>query len=115
MTDKLDLADKLAMGIGGGLIILAIPVMGFITTITGSLSPLYKYEVMEGGEAVVKYGVGPAIPDGATILAAPLFAPNMRAWLVLIGLLILALYAVYKAFTPSDVTVEQRTAAPAEK
>ena len=115
MNDNLDLADKLAMGIGGGLIILAIPVMGFITTITGSLSPLYKYEVMKNGEAVVQHGVGPAIPDGATILTAPLFAPNMRAWLVLVGLLVFAIYGVYKAFSgAAEEPTEQRTYAPTE-
>lgn len=114
-NDKLDLADKLAMGIGGGLIILAIPVMGFLTTITGSMSPYYTIRVMENGEAVTKTVLGPAIPAGAEIVNAPLFAPNLRASLVLIGLLVFALYGVYKAFRPSDLTVEQRTVAPADE
>lgn len=111
-TNNLDLADKLAMGIGGGLIILAIPVMGLLTTLTGTMSALYTYTVVEGGETVTKTGVGPAIPEGATVVNAPLFAPNMRATLVLIGLLVFALYGIYKVFNPSETAAEQRTAAP---
>lgn len=115
MTDNnLDLADKLAMGIGGGLIILAIPVMGFLTTITGSMSALYEYKVVENGEEVVKQGVGAAIPQGAEIVTAPLFAPNLRAGLVFLGLLVFALYGVYKVFNAGDVPTEQRTATPAK-
>lgn len=113
-TNNLDLADKLAMGIGGGLIILAIPVMGLLTTLAGSMSPFYTYTVVEGGETVTKTGLGPAIPEGATIVTAPLFAPNMRATLVLIGLLVFALYGVYKVFNPSEEAVEQRTVAPTD-
>lgn len=113
-NNELDLADKLAMGIGGGLIILAIPVMGFLTTITGSMSAFYEYKVVEGGEEVVKQGVGAAIPQGAEIVNAPLFAPNLRAGLVFLGLLVFALYGVYKVFNPSEIPTEQRAAAPTE-
>lgn len=113
-TDTLDLADKIAMGLGGGLIILAIPIMGFLTTIAGSHSPLYTYKVMENGEAVVKHGVGPAIPAGAEIVTSPLFGPNMRAGLVLLGLLVFAVYGAYKAFAVSEVPTEQRSVAPTE-
>lgn len=112
---NLDLADKLAMGIGGGLIILAIPVMGFLTTITGSMSPFYQYKVMENGEAVVKQGVAASIPQGAEIVNAPLFSPSLRAWLVFLGLLVFALYGVYKAFSgAAEEPTEQRTYAPTE-
>jgi len=114
-NNNLDIVDKLAMGIGGGLIILAIPVMGFLTTITGSMSAFYTYTVMEGGEAVTKTGVGPAIPAGAEIVNAPLFAPNLRATLVLLGLVVFALYGAYKAFNTTDATTEHRTTIPAEE
>lgn len=110
--DKLDLADKIAMGVGGGLIILAIPVMGFLTTITGSMSPLYTYKVAKGGETVTKHGVGPAVPASAEVVNAPLFGPNMRAGLVFLGLLVFALYGAYKLFTGGTESAEQTTATP---
>ncbi|MFB6192233.1 MAG: hypothetical protein ABEI11_02795, partial [Haloarculaceae archaeon] len=69
--DTLDIADKVTMIVGGGLILLAIPVIGFLTTVAGSMSPLYKYQVTEGGETVVKYGIEASIPEGATILVDP--------------------------------------------
>lgn len=102
--DTLDVVDKVAMTLGGGLIILAIPVIGFLTTITGSMSPLYKYQVTnEAGEAVVKYGFESGIPEGATVLADPLVDPMTRAWIVFIGLLVFGLYGVYR------VAVDRKT------
>lgn len=38
---QLDTMDTLAMYLGGGLIILGIPVLGFILTITGAENPAF--------------------------------------------------------------------------
>ncbi|MFB6147072.1 MAG: hypothetical protein ABEJ08_05235 [Halobacteriaceae archaeon] len=103
--DTLDIADKIAMIAGGGLIVLAIPVIGFFTTIAGSMSPFYKYQVTtEGGKKAVKYGIEASIPEGATILVDPLVDPMTRGWIAFIGLLIFAVYAVYR------VAVARKTA-----
>ncbi|MFB6071742.1 MAG: hypothetical protein ABEJ88_02115 [Halobacterium sp.] len=105
--DTLDLADKLAMTVGGGLILLAIPVIGFFTTITGSMSPLYKYQVTtKAGETVVKHGLAKNIPEGATILTDPLVDPMTRAWITFVGLIVLAVYGVYRVLTPKTSTTE---------
>ncbi|MFB6089948.1 MAG: hypothetical protein ABEJ97_02710 [Halobellus sp.] len=108
--DTLDLADKIAMYVGTGLILLAIPVIGFLTTITGSMSPLYKYQVTtEAGKKVVKYGLASSIPEGATVLQAPLVAPMTRGWIAFIGLAILALYAIYRVVEPKTSGTEHTT------
>ncbi|HKL30246.1 MAG TPA: hypothetical protein VJ898_13390 [Natrialbaceae archaeon] len=86
--------DKAAMWLGGGLIILAIPVMGLIVTLAGSNSALYTYEVTQNGETVTQQGL--SVPSGATAVTEPLFAPNLRGTIVLIGLAIFGLYAIYK-------------------
>lgn len=104
--DTLDIVDKATMIVGGGLILLAIPVLGFLTTIAGSMSPLYKYQVTnEAGETVVKHGLEQSIPEGATILTDPLVDPMTRAWIVFFGLAIFALYGVYR------VVIDRKTAA----
>ncbi|MFC7046601.1 hypothetical protein ACFQH6_15375 [Halobacteriaceae archaeon GCM10025711] len=109
MTQTTDLADKLAMWIGGGLIILAIPVMGLIVTLTGSMSAMYAYTLGEESG----YVLAPALaPEGAEIVASPLFSPNMRAWLIAIGLTIWGLYAIYRVFAPR--TPERRKSPAAE-
>jgi hypothetical protein len=108
--DTLDIVDKLAMTVGGGLILLAIPVIGFLTTITGSMSPLYEYQVTnKAGETVVKTGLAKNIPDGATILTEPLVDPMTRAWIVFVGLLVLAGYAVYRVLAPKTSASESGT------
>lgn len=109
MTQTTDLADKIAMWIGGGLIVLALPVMGLIVTLTGSMSPLYAYKAGEETGTVL----APALaPEGAEIVTSPLFSPNMRAWLIAIGLTIWGLYAIYRVFAPREP--ERRKAPTAE-
>ncbi|MFB6084564.1 MAG: hypothetical protein ABEJ94_10000 [Halorientalis sp.] len=115
--DKLDIADKIAMVVGGGLIVLAIPVIGFFTTIAGSMSPLYKYQVTnEAGKTVVKYGLEKSIPEGATILVDPLVDPMTRAWIVFLGLVVFGLYGAYRLFLGRKTEVtEQATSQAATK
>lgn len=114
-TDKLGLADKLALGFGCGLIVLAIPVMGLLTTIAGWMSSSYStgayYTYKAGGE--VQQGLGPAIPDGATVTSMPLFGPNLRGGLVLIGLLVFALFGVYKLVAGRTTSAAETTVATA--
>lgn len=96
-TDALDLADRIAMIVGGGLIVLAIPVIGLVNTLAGSMSPLYKYQYTnEAGETVTAYGLESSVPEGATVLVDPLVDPMTRAWIVFFGLLVFGVYGVYR-------------------
>lgn len=106
MTDELDLADRIAMYLGGGLIVLAIPVMGIVNTLAGSLAPLYAYEA--GEQSGLVYAPSMA-PEGAEIVTSPIFDPNVRAGLVALGLLIWAGFAVYKLVAGEPGTAARRT------
>lgn len=64
------------MLIGGGLIVFATVVLGFLNVITNSP----HMEVVEEG----------------TVVAEPLIAPDLRAYLILLGLVIFLLYGLYK-------------------
>lgn len=77
--DTLSNADRIAMLVGGGLIILGTAVLGFVNTVTGSP----HMPVVEEGEVV----------------ATPLVAPEVRAVLVALGLLVWLLFAIYKVTT----------------
>lgn len=89
--------DKLAMYVGGGLIILGIPVMGLIVTLGGSMSPLYAWETADKSGTVLAPSMA---PEGASIVTSPIFDPVLRGYLVLLGLAIFMLLGVYKLFTP---------------
>lgn len=94
---NLSTMDKLAMYLGGGLLVLAIPVMGTIVILAGSMSPLYSYEAGEQSG----YVLAPAMaPEGAQIVSSPIFDPVLRGYLILAGLIILMLLGVSKLFTP---------------
>jgi multisubunit Na+/H+ antiporter MnhB subunit len=96
MSTDLDLADRIAMYVGGGLLLLAIPVAGLVTTLAGSTTPLYVYETADGSGQVL----APALaPDGAEVVSAPLVDPNLRATLVLAGLLVWGAYGAYRLAT----------------
>jgi hypothetical protein len=108
MSTELDLADRIAMYVGGGLLVLAIPVMGLATTLAGSTTPLYVYETADGSGQVL----APALaPEGAEIVSAPLVDPNLRAALVLAALAVWAAYAVYRLFTAGGEDASTRTGA----
>lgn len=81
-TNTLSTADRIAMLVGGGLIVFGTIVLGFINVITNSPHLV----VMEEGQVV----------------AEPLITPDIRAYLVLLGLLVWLLYGLYKVTaTPS--------------
>ncbi|MFW6448018.1 MAG: hypothetical protein ACOC0X_00595 [Halobacteriota archaeon] len=75
-TKSTSTADRIAMLVGGGLIAIGVVVMGFLNTITNNP----HLEVVEDG----------------TVVAEPLIPPDLRAYLVLLGLLVWLLYGLYK-------------------
>jgi multisubunit Na+/H+ antiporter MnhB subunit len=113
MTDEIDIADRIAMYVGGGLILLAIPVMGLVNTLAGSMAPLYAYEA---GEKTGLVYAPAAAPEGAEIVTSPLFDPHLRAGLVALGLLTWAGLGVYKlvAGEPGSTTTRTTTAGTAD-
>ncbi|MFP4589937.1 MAG: hypothetical protein ACLFMX_02885 [Halobacteriales archaeon] len=75
-TSTTSTADRIAMLVGGGLIVVGVIVLGFLNTITNSP----HLEVVEDG----------------TVVAEPLIPPDLRAYLVLAGLLVWLLFGLYK-------------------
>ena len=98
MSD-LSLADRIAMYVGGGLVVLAIPVLGFLNVLAGAESPMYVYELTQGGATTTGYAITPAtVPQGAQLVHSPLFSPNLRASIAVLGFLVFGLYGVYRLF-----------------
>ncbi|MFB6101126.1 MAG: hypothetical protein ABEJ73_01000 [Haloplanus sp.] len=112
-TTTLDLADKIAMYVGGGLVVLGVVVLGIINVLAGAESPLYAYEVTQNGEPTTGHALAPGMaPEGAEIIHSPLFDPNLRAYIIALGLIIFGLYAVYRLFVHSTEDSLERAGTP---
>nr|WP_226012516.1 hypothetical protein [Halomicrobium salinisoli] len=86
--------DRIAAGLGGGLVLLGVVVLGLVETLAGK-----------------PYGAAPLTNDAGEVIATPLIDPTLRTGLVLAGLAVLALYALYRIATPEPATEDD---APAE-
>jgi hypothetical protein len=85
MTDTLDTADRIAMLIGGGLLMLGIPVIGFITSFVA------PHEITEGsstGDVVIHQAI----------------AQSTRAYIIALALLVFFLWAVCRLTAPRVTT-----------
>ena len=71
-------ADRIAMWIGGGLVLLGTVVLGFVDTFVGGPSPI------------------PTTNGAGQIVSSPLFPIEVRGTIIALGLAVFALYAVYK-------------------
>lgn len=83
MTQELTAVDKVAMAVSGGLMLLGIVVLGIIEVVAGA-----------------PYGPLPLTNDAGTVVATPLFGPNIRTGLVILGLLVMLLWGLYKVTAP---------------
>lgn len=81
MTDTLPLADRIAMILGGGLILLGVAGMGLIEVLAG---PPFA----------------PVTSDGAAASGA-VFGADIRAYLTVAGMLVFGLYAIYRVVAPA--------------
>jgi|GEM_PF-277704 len=88
-SNDADLADKLAMALSGGLLLLGVVVTGLIETFDGA--PRSPATVTN---------------DAGEVIAQPTIDPNIRTALVVAALLVLLVYAVYRLAVPR---VEART------
>ena len=97
-TEPIDTVEKAVMLVVGALVVIAMPVLGLLVTVTGSMSPMLTYTQGDSsGHALAAGGV----PDGATIVNTPIIGPNARAMLIAAALVLLGFLAVYKLFAPS--------------
>lgn len=111
MATNIDLADRIAMYLGGGLVMLGIVVLGIVNLVAGYESPMYAYEVTQNGQATTGHALSPALaPEGATIVHSPLVDPNLRAYIVALGLIVFGLYAAYRLFVHDGAPLTERSA-----
>lgn len=89
--------DKLAMAVGGTLMLLGVVVLGFV-------------EIL-GGEP---YSAAPLMNDAGEIVATPLVDPNIRTGLVILGFLVLLLWGFYRMASPTtfEAGAKRDVAAP---
>lgn len=91
--NEMDTIDRAAILAGTGLMLLGIVVLGLIETLVGE-----------------PYSPAAMTNEAGEVIATPLIDPNIRTGLVVLGILILALWSVYK-FVAVGVEVEEtRTA-----
>jgi hypothetical protein len=83
MTHTKSTIDRAAMAVSGGLILLGVVVLGLIETLAGQ-----------------PYGAAPVTNDAGEVIAMPLIDPNLRTGLVILGLVVLLLWGLYKLATP---------------
>jgi len=83
MTHTKTAIDRAAMAVSGGLILLGVVVLGLIETLAGQA-----------------YGAAPLTNDAGEVVAMPLIDPNLRTGLVILGLVVLLLWGLYKLATP---------------
>jgi uncharacterized membrane protein len=98
MTDEnLTTVDKAVMLVTGAIFVIAMPVIGLIVTLAGSMSPMVTYMTGESSGYALSAG---AIPEGAQVATTPLVGPNARAALIAVALVLFGLLAIYKLFQP---------------
>ena len=76
--------DRVSMLLGGGLVLLGIVVLGIVEVLAGE-----------------PYGAAPITNDAGAVVATPFVDPNLRTGLVILGLLVLLLWGLYRMASPS--------------
>jgi hypothetical protein len=79
MQSNITTVDKAAMAISGGLMLLGIVVLGFL-------------EVLDGEP----FGAAPMTNEAGEVIATPMFDPALRTGLVILGLVVLLLWGLYR-------------------
>jgi hypothetical protein len=94
MQSNIDTIDKAAMLVSGGLIMLGIVVLGLVETLAGK-----------------PYGASPVTNDAGEIVATPMIDPALRTGLVILGLVVLLLWGLYRyTTTPPEGDKEAQAA-----
>lgn len=87
--------DRIAMVLSTGLMLIGIVVLAIV-------------ELLDGAP----FGAAPLTNDAGEVIGTPLIDPNIRTGLVILGLVILLLWGIYKVFTPVQETERQQTEQP---
>ncbi|MFW5900494.1 MAG: hypothetical protein ACOCTH_01800 [Halodesulfurarchaeum sp.] len=90
--------ERAGMVLFAGLIVLAMPIIGLLNTVGGSMSGMVEY--MEDGESGYALAQS-AVPEAAEITATPIVGPNVRATMLAIALNVFALMVVYRMVSVS--------------
>ncbi|MFD1571747.1 hypothetical protein [Halorubrum laminariae] len=85
-----DIIDRAAMALSAGLMLLGIVGMGIVEILAGQ-----------------PYSPVPITNEAGEVVATPLISPQLRTGVVLVGIVVLGLYAAYKIVVP--VPEEERT------
>ena len=83
MQHDFDVIDRAAMAVSGALMLLGIVVLGIVEVLAGP-----------------PYGASPVTNDAGEVVATPMIDPNLRTGLVLLGLLVLLAWGVYRMAAP---------------
>lgn len=82
-STDIDLIDRVALYVSGALMLLGIAVAGIVEILAGP-----------------PYGASPATNEAGEIVANPAVDPNIRTGLVMLGLLVLLLWGIYRMAQP---------------
>jgi len=96
MAQPFHAIDRLAMAVGGALILLGVPVLGL-------------FELLDGAP----YGAAAVTNDAGQVVATPLIDPNIRTGLVILGLLVFLLWGLYRMASPVMDVESTRREVPA--
>jgi asparagine N-glycosylation enzyme membrane subunit Stt3 len=91
--DTITAVERAGMVVFATIVILALPIIGLLNTVGGSMSGMVEY--MEGDAAGYALAQS-AVPEAAEITATPVVGPNTRAALLAFGLVLFALLALYR-------------------
>lgn len=83
MNENFDAIDRAAMLLSGALMLLGIVVLGIVELLAGK-----------------PYGAAPLTNDAGEVVATPFVDPNIRTGLVILGLVVLLLWGLYRLAKP---------------
>jgi hypothetical protein len=88
-TNNMDAIDKVVMYGSGALLLLGIAVLGLVETLAGE-----------------PFAPAPITNDAGEVIAQPMIDPSIRTGLVVLAIVILALWSIYKVLAPALGIVE---------
>ena len=96
--ESITTVERIVMLSTAGLVVLAMPALGLLVTLTGAMSPMITYTA---DDSTAQASSISAVPESAEIVTMPVVGPEIRAILLALGLLLLGFLAVYVAVQPS--------------
>lgn len=97
MKNNVDIIDKAAWTVSGALMLLGIVLLGIVELLTGE-----------------PYGAAEMTNDAGEVVATPTVDPALRTGLVILGLLVLLLWGLYRMATPETEAEVETKGVPAD-